>query len=143
DATPLKIQKKNLSSYSPTTGTRQISPFASPVSHNTQSLTSGPSNGGREPNGSESGSSRRGQPQTEKDELMELQSKVKSSVDKILKIRKNLTSLQALEGSGELQKILGVPDSSYTLAAEVRRSQVLMGQAEELQLLEKKPEKLP
>ncbi|NWU89187.1 CENPR protein, partial [Upupa epops] len=134
-------QKQNLASYSPTTGTRQISPFSSPVSLDPQRLP--PNVDEREQKESESRSSRRGQPQTEKDELMELQSKVRSSLDNILQLRKNLRSLQALEGSRELENILGVSDSSYTLSAEVEKSQVLMGQAKELQLLQQNPGKLP
>ncbi|XP_051480477.1 centromere protein R isoform X2 [Apus apus] len=69
DATPLKSKKKSLNSYSPTTGTCQISPFSSPTSHHAQTLGNRPSNGAStEQTGSESGLSRRGQPQTEEDE---------------------------------------------------------------------------
>ncbi|KAM6077966.1 centromere protein R isoform 1-T1 [Theristicus caerulescens] len=144
DATPLKIKKKNLNSYSPTTGTRQMSPFSSPTSHNAQNLRNHPSNGdGTEQNGSESRLSRRGQPQTEKDAFMELQSKVKSSLVRIVKIRANLTSLQALEGSRELENIIGVSDLSCILSAEVQKTQVLMSQAEELKLLKRNHGKLP
>ncbi|KFP37993.1 Centromere protein R, partial [Chlamydotis macqueenii] len=148
DATPLKTKKKNLSSYSPTTGTRQMSPFSSPVSHDAQSLRKGPSNGnGAEQNGSESKLSRRGQPQTEEDAFMELQSKVKSSLVKFLKMRANLTSLQALEGSRELENIIGASDFSESasdiLSAEVQKTRLLMCQAEELQLLKRNRGKLP
>ncbi|NXJ94464.1 CENPR protein, partial [Corythaixoides concolor] len=126
DATPLRTKKKNLGSYSPTTGTRQMSPFSSPMSHNAQNLKNHPSNDdGTEQNGSESRLSRRGQPQTEEDAFMELQSKVKSSLVKILKIRANLTSLQALEGSKELENVIGVSDPSCILSAEVQKTQVL------------------
>ncbi|XP_050757095.1 centromere protein R isoform X2 [Gymnogyps californianus] len=142
DETPLKTKKKNLNSYSPTTGTRQMSPFSSPTSHNAQNLRNHPSNG-TEQNDSESRLSRRGQPQTEEDAFMELQSKVKSSLVRILKIRANLTSLQALEGSRELENIIGVSDLSCVLSAEVQKTQVLMSQAEELQLLKRNHGKLP
>ncbi|NWQ85494.1 CENPR protein, partial [Burhinus bistriatus] len=141
DATPLKTKKKNLNSYSPTTGTRQMSPFSSPMSHNAQNLGNRPSNA--EQNDSESRLSRRGQPQTEEDAFMELQSKVKKSLVKILKIRANLTSLQALEGSRELENIIGVSDLSCVLSAEVQKTQVLMTQAEELQLLKRNNGKHP
>ncbi|XP_075615362.1 centromere protein R isoform X2 [Balearica regulorum gibbericeps] len=144
DATPLKTKKKNLNSYSPTTGTCQMSPFSSPLSHNAQNLRNHPSNGnGTEQNDSESRLSRRGQPRTEEDAFMELQSKVKSSLVRILKIRANLTSLQALEGSRELENIVGVSDLSCILSAEVQKTQVLMSQAEELQLLKRNHGKLP
>ncbi|KFP13791.1 Centromere protein R, partial [Egretta garzetta] len=144
DETPLKTKKKNLKSYSPTTGTCQMSPFSSPTSHNAQTLRNDPSNGGgTEQNNSESRLSRRGQPQTEEDAFMELQSKVKSSLVRIVKIRANLTSLQALEGSRELENIIGVSDLSCILSAELQKTQVLMSQAEELQLLKKSHGKLP
>ncbi|XP_051480478.1 centromere protein R isoform X3 [Apus apus] len=144
DATPLKSKKKSLNSYSPTTGTCQISPFSSPTSHHAQTLGNRPSNGAStEQTGSESGLSRRGQPQTEEDEFMELQSKVKSSLATFLNIRAKLTSLQALEGSGELGNAPGVSDLSCDLSAEVQKTQELMRQAEELQLLKRKHGKLP
>ncbi|XP_025930367.1 centromere protein R isoform X2 [Apteryx rowi] len=145
EATPLKTKKKNLNSYSPTTGTCQMSPFSSPTSHNVQNLKNGLSNGaGTEQNDSEIRLSRRGQPQTEeKAAFMELQSKVKNSLDKILKIRKNLTSLQALEGSRELENIIGVSDLSCILSSEMQKTQVLMSHAEELQLLKRNHGKLP
>ncbi|KAF1518339.1 Centromere protein R, partial [Eudyptula minor] len=141
DATPLKTKKRNLNSYSPTTGTRQMSPFSSPTSHNAQNLRNRPSNGGAEQNDSER-LSRRGQPQTEEDAFLELQSKMKSSLVRIVKIRANLTSLQALEGSRELENIIGVSDLSCVLSAEVQKTQVLMSQAEELQLLKRNHGKL-
>ncbi|NXT44219.1 CENPR protein, partial [Pelecanoides urinatrix] len=125
DATPLKTKKKNLNSYSPTTGTCQMSPFSSPTSHNAQNLRNRPSNDGTEQNDSESRLSRRGQPQTEEDAFMELQSKVKSSLVRIVKTRANLSSLQALEGSRELENIIGVSDLSCVLSAEVQKTQVL------------------
>ncbi|XP_027507437.1 centromere protein R isoform X3 [Corapipo altera] len=126
DATPQKVKKKNLNSYSPTTGTRQMSPFSSPVRHNEQNPRN-PSakGGGREQSNSNTGLSRRGQPPTEQDGFLKLQSQVRSSLARILKIRANLTSLQALEGSRELENILGVSDSSRTLSAEVQKTQTL------------------
>ncbi|NXQ85428.1 CENPR protein, partial [Nyctibius grandis] len=144
DATPLKTKKKNLSSYSPTTGTRRMSPFSSPTSRNAQNLRNRPSNGhGTEQNGSESRLPRRGQPQTKEDAFVELQSKVKSSLVRILKQRASLTSLKALEGSRELENIIGVADSSCILSAEVQKTQVLMSQAQELKLLKRNHGKLP
>ncbi|NWX23196.1 CENPR protein, partial [Aegotheles bennettii] len=138
---PLKSKKENLNSYSPTTGTRQMSPFSSPISHNAHKLRNDPSN--VEQSNSDSRLTSRGQPQTGKDEFVELQSKVKSSLTRILEIRASLTSLQALEGSGELGSIIGVSNSSCVLSAEVQKTQVLMSQAEELQLLKRNPGKLP
>ncbi|XP_017660855.1 PREDICTED: centromere protein R isoform X3 [Lepidothrix coronata] len=126
DATPQKVRKKNLSSYSPTTGTRQMSPFSSPVSLKEQNPRNTPAKGGeREQSNSHTGLSRRGQPPTEQDGFLKLQSQVRSSLARILKIRANLTSLQALEGSRELENILGVSDSSRALSAEVQKTQTL------------------
>ncbi|XP_064003108.1 centromere protein R [Pogoniulus pusillus] len=144
DATPLKTKKKNLI-YSPTTGTCQMSPFSSPMSCNAQNLGTGPSDGDgtTEPNNSERRLPRRGQPQTEQEAFMELQSKVKNSLVRILKIRANLASLQALEGSKELENIIGVSDLSCSLNTEVQKTKVLMTQAEELQLLKRNHGKLP
>ncbi|KAM9186734.1 centromere protein R isoform 1-T2 [Mergus octosetaceus] len=151
EETPL-TKKKNLNFYSPTTGTRQISPFSSPTSHNARDLRNGLSNvsflvdlpgDGNKQNELESRLSRRGQCQAEKDAFVELQSKVKSSLVRFLKTRASLTNLQALEGSRELENIIGVSDLSCILSAEVQKTQVLMGQAEELQLLERNHGKLP
>uniref|UniRef100_A0A8V1A0W1 Integrin subunit beta 3 binding protein n=1 Tax=Gallus gallus TaxID=9031 RepID=A0A8V1A0W1_CHICK len=140
EASPL-AKKKDLNSYSPTTGTCQISPFSSPTSHNAEDLRNGLSHG--DETNSESRLSRRGQPQTVEDAFAELQSNVKSSLARILKARENLTSLQALEGSRELENIIGVSDSSRILSAEVQKTQALMSQAEELQLLKRNHGQLP
>ncbi|XP_067996908.1 centromere protein R isoform X1 [Melanerpes formicivorus] len=144
DATPSKTKRKNLN-YSPTTGTCQMSPFSSPVSYKTQNLRTGPSDGDRttEQNDSEIRLPRRGQPQTKQEAFVELQSKVKNSLVRILKIRASLTNLQALEGSKELENIIGVSDLSCALSAEVEKTQVLMTQAEKLQLLKRNHGKLP
>ncbi|NXJ66957.1 CENPR protein, partial [Rostratula benghalensis] len=141
EATPLKTAKGDLKSYSPTTGTCRMSPSSSPTSHDAQHLRNHPSNA--EENESESRLSSRGQPQTEEDAFMELQSKVKSSLVRIMKIRANLTSLKALEGSKELENIIGVSDFSCNLSAEVQKTQELLSQAEELQLLKRNDGKLP
>ncbi|NXG22042.1 CENPR protein, partial [Grallaria varia] len=144
DATPQKTKKKNLSSYSPTTGTRQMSPFSSSPILNDKNLRNPPTKGGREQSDNCSGGfSRRGQPPTEQDGFLALQSQVKSSLPRILKIRANLTSLQALEGSRELENILGVSDSSAPLSAELQKTQTLLTQAEELQLLKANHGELP
>ncbi|XP_065593779.1 centromere protein R isoform X2 [Cyrtonyx montezumae] len=140
EASPL-TKRNHPNSYSPTTGTRQMSPFSSPSSHNAQNLRNGLSHGDETNSGSRL--SRRGQPQTVKDEFAALQSSVESSLVTILKTRENLRSLQALEGSRELESIIGVLDSSCSLSAEVQKTRVLMSQAEELQLLEANHRKLP
>ncbi|NXH81231.1 CENPR protein, partial [Edolisoma coerulescens] len=142
DATPQKVRRRNLSSYSPTTGTRQMSPF-SPTSHSAQNPRNPPAEDGSEQSDSESGLSRRGQPQTEHDVFLELQSQVRNSLPRILKIRANLTNLKALEGSRELENIIGVSHSSCVLSAELQKTQALVSQAEKLQLLKANHGKVP
>ncbi|NXY64221.1 CENPR protein, partial [Callaeas wilsoni] len=143
DATPQKASSSNLNSYSPTTGTRRMSPFSSPTSHSAQNPRNPPAEDGNEQSDSRGGLSRRGQPQTEHDAFLELHSRVRSSLPRILKIRANLTSLKALEGSRELENILGVSHSSCVLSAELQKSQALVSQAEELQLLKANHGKVP
>ncbi|XP_066049076.1 centromere protein R isoform X2 [Chamaea fasciata] len=135
----------NLNSYSPTTGTRQISPFSSPSSHRAENPSKAPAQGGdgNEQSDPESGLSRRGQPQTEHDVFLQLQSQVRNSLPRILKLRENLTSLKALEGSRELENILGVSHSSCVLSAELQKTQELVSQAEKLQLLKANHGKVP
>ncbi|XP_039929378.1 centromere protein R isoform X3 [Hirundo rustica] len=145
DATPQKAKRNKLNFYSPTTGTRQISPFSSPSSHRAANPSNGPESegGGNEQSDSESGLSRRGQPQTEHDVFLQLQSQVRNSLPRILKLRENLTSLKALEGSRELENILGVSHSSCVLSAELQKTQALVSQAEKLQLLKANHGKVP
>ncbi|NXE95410.1 CENPR protein, partial [Menura novaehollandiae] len=125
DATPQKAKRKNLNSYSPTTGTRRMSPFSSPTSHSAQNPRNPPSQNGNEQRDSNGRFSRRGQPQTEQDAFLELQSRVRSSLPRILKIRANLTSLKALEGSRELENVIGASHSSCVLSAELQKTQAL------------------
>ncbi|NXI25772.1 CENPR protein, partial [Zosterops hypoxanthus] len=132
-----------LNSYSPTTGTRQISPFSSPSSHRAGNPSNAPAEDGNEQSDPESGLSRRGQPQTEHDVFLQLQSQVRNSLPRILKLRENLTSLKALEGSRELENILGVSHSSCVLSAELQKTQELVSQAEKLQLLKANHGKVP
>ncbi|XP_015491966.1 centromere protein R isoform X1 [Parus major] len=143
DATPQKAKRNNLGSFSPTTGTRQISPFSSPTSHGAENPRSDPEGDGNEQKDSKSGLSRRGQPQTKHDEFLRLQSQVRNSLPRILKLRANLTSLKALEGSRELENILGVSQSSCVLSAELQKTQALVSQAEKLQLLKANHGKVP
>ncbi|KAM7046711.1 centromere protein R isoform 1-T2 [Acridotheres tristis] len=136
DTSPQKAKRRNLGSYSPTTGTCQMSPFSSPTSHKAQNARSAlAEGGGDEQSTSKSGLSRRGQPQTEHDVFLQLHSQVRNSLPRILKLRANLTSLKALEGSRELENILGVSHSSCVLSAELKKTQELVSQAEKLQLL--------
>ncbi|OWK53262.1 centromere protein R isoform X3 [Lonchura striata] len=144
DATPLKAKMSNLSFFSPTTGTRRLSPCSSPTRDRAQDPSSAPAEGGgNEQSNSKSGFSRRGQPQTEDDVFLQVQSQVRNSLPRILKLRANLTSLKALEGSRELENILGVSHSSCDLSAELQKTQALVSQAEKLQLLKENYGKVP
>ncbi|KAM3668405.1 centromere protein R isoform 2-T2 [Ammospiza maritima maritima] len=135
ETTPLKAKRSSLNFYSPTTGTCQLSPCSSPCS--------APAQAGNEQSKSGSGLSRRGQPQTEHDVFLQLHSQVRNSLPRILKLRANLTSLKALEGSRELENILGVSHSSCDLSAELQKTQALVSQAEKLQLLKANHGKVP
>ncbi|TFK10123.1 synaptopodin [Platysternon megacephalum] len=75
--------------------------------------------------------------------FMVLQSEVENSLVRFLKMRQSLTSLQALEGSRELENIFGVSDSSCNLKAEVQKTKVLMAQAEKRKLLKRSNAKHP
>ncbi|NXC28542.1 CENPR protein, partial [Campylorhamphus procurvoides] len=144
DATPQKTRKRTLNSYSPTTGTCQLSPFSSPPAHKDPNPREPPAEGlGREQSHPSAGSSRRGQPPPEQERFLELQSQVRSSLARILKTRANLTSLQALEGSRELETILGASSCPGALSSELHKTQTLVTQAEELQLLKANHGELP
>ncbi|NWV47200.1 CENPR protein, partial [Daphoenositta chrysoptera] len=142
DATPQRARRSNPSSYSPTTGTRLMSP-CSPASHSAQNPRNPPAEDGKKQSESKSGLSRRGQPQTEHDVFLELQSQVRRSLPRILKKRADLKSLNALEGSRELENIIGVSHSSCVLSAELQKTQALVSQAEKLQLLKANHGKVP
>ncbi|XP_074858565.1 centromere protein R [Carettochelys insculpta] len=132
-ATPSKTREKNVNLYSPTTGTCQMSLFASPISGDNTKV-----------NNSEISLHRRRQRQTEKDnKFMVLQSEVEKSLVRFLKMRQNLKSLQALEGSRELENIFGAADSSSNLKAEVQKTKVLMAEAEKLKLFKRSNGKHP
>ncbi|XP_071421339.1 centromere protein R [Pithys albifrons albifrons] len=151
DETPQKTRKTSLNFYSPTTGTCQMSPFSSPTTHSDKNPRNAPAKGaerGREQSSARGGSPRTGQCPAGQDGFLELQFQVKSSLPRILKIRANLTSLQALEGSRELGTIPGGSARPAPLAAELRKCQTLreepfVTQAEELQLLKANHGELP
>ncbi|NXA03912.1 CENPR protein, partial [Sapayoa aenigma] len=141
DATPQKTKKKNQNFYSPTTGTCQMSPFSSPTSHNTQNPRNPPAEGWL--NIPSFFLQHLWLDSVTSLSLLDLQSRVRSSLARILKIRANLKSLQALEGSRELENILGPSDSSRSLSTELQKTQTLMSQAEELHLLKPNHGKVP
>ncbi|XP_015271663.1 PREDICTED: centromere protein R [Gekko japonicus] len=143
--TPLVMRKKNGKSYSPTTGTCLISPFSTPRSNNVQEHRNGLSNGNRkEVHGLLKSSSKQGQPQMEKnDKFLMAQPAVEDSVERFLQLRQTLISLQALEGTRELENVLGVSDNSCNLKSEVRKNKMLMEQVRKLKLLRRSHGGLP
>uniref|UniRef100_A0A8D0DY55 Centromere protein R n=1 Tax=Salvator merianae TaxID=96440 RepID=A0A8D0DY55_SALMN len=137
-ATPLMSSRKKLRSYSPTTGTCLLSPLPSPWSNNVQEYRNGLSNGnGDKHNGIRS--SRRDQPQMEENmKLLLMHSEVEDSLERFMEIRQSLLSLQALEGTRELENIIGVSDSTGNLKSEVRKTRKLLEQAGKQKLLKRK-----
>ncbi|XP_025026431.1 centromere protein R isoform X1 [Python bivittatus] len=128
--------KKNGISFSPITGTRLISPFSSPRSNHVEEQRNGLSNENREPSKNlPIQSHRKEQHQMENnDKLLILQSEVEHSLERFLKIRKNLVNLQALEGTRELDNILGISDKSGNLKSEVRKTRKLIEQVRKRKL---------
>ncbi|XP_060087920.1 centromere protein R [Heteronotia binoei] len=143
--TPLQRRKKNCKSYSPTTGTRLISPFSTPRSNNVQEHRHGLSNGSRnEVHDLPKSSSKQGQPQIEKnDKFLMAQPTVEDSVEKFLQLRQKLIHLQALEGIREPENIVGVSNNSCNLKSEVRKNKKLMEQVRKLKWLRRSHGGLP
>ncbi|XP_062834309.1 centromere protein R isoform X2 [Anolis carolinensis] len=158
--TPLVSSKKNLQPFSPTTGTCRMSPFSSPRSNNVQEHRNGQSNGKMTEPGDLIRSLRKARPQIEasdmiksaikghrstnqNDKLLMLHSAVEDSLERFIHIRKNLTSLKALEGIRELENIVGVSDNSGDLQEEVRKTRKLIEKARQQKLLRKSNIRFP
>uniref|UniRef100_A0A670ZXH1 Centromere protein R n=1 Tax=Pseudonaja textilis TaxID=8673 RepID=A0A670ZXH1_PSETE len=134
--------KKNGLLFSPTTGTCLISPFSSPRSNHAKKQRNDLSNG--------RSCLLKAQPYMEAldfpclyfahscfkycainvvfvflHRLLVLQSEVEHSVERFLQTRKKLTNLKALEGTRELENILGTSDKSGNLKMEVKKSRKL------------------
>ncbi|XP_047729765.1 centromere protein R isoform X2 [Prionailurus viverrinus] len=129
-----KITRKNsITTYSPTTGTCQMSPFASPASSKEQDHKSEPSNGKRKKMNHLSLNERK-ESTTKDDEFMVLLSQVEKSSEEILEIMQN-----ALEGSRELGKLIGISRMScFFLQKEMQKTKELMTKVTEQKLFEKK-----
>uniref|UniRef100_A0A9L0SYT6 Centromere protein R n=1 Tax=Equus caballus TaxID=9796 RepID=A0A9L0SYT6_HORSE len=76
------------------------------------------------------------------DEFMVLLSKVEKSSEEIMEIMQNLSSIQALEGSRELENLLGISRASCFLR-EMQKTKELMTKATKQKLFEKKSSGLP
>ncbi|XP_064138161.1 centromere protein R isoform X2 [Loxodonta africana] len=136
-----KIQrKKNVATYSPITGTCQMSPCVSPISSKEQERRNGPSNGKREKlNNLNSRMTKRKESTTNNnDEFMMLLSKVEKSSEKIMEIMQNLSSIQALEDRKELENLIGISCASSCLKREMQKTKELMTKVTKQKLFEKR-----
>ncbi|XP_040088623.1 centromere protein R isoform X7 [Oryx dammah] len=91
---PKITRKKSAAAYSPTTGTCQMSPIASPISSKEQENRNGPSNGKRE-NLIHLRINKRMESTVQDNEFMMLLSKVEKSSEEFMEIMQNLSSIQA------------------------------------------------
>ncbi|XP_012622573.1 centromere protein R isoform X1 [Microcebus murinus] len=131
-------RKQSIIPYSPTTGTCQMSPFASPTSSEEQEHRNGPSNGKRKKCNPLSLTERKESSMEDSDEFMMLLSKVEKSSEEIMEIMQNLNSIQALEGSRELENLIGISGTSCFLKREMQKTKELMTKVTKQKLFEKK-----
>uniref|UniRef100_A0A8C8Z0V1 Centromere protein R n=1 Tax=Prolemur simus TaxID=1328070 RepID=A0A8C8Z0V1_PROSS len=132
-------RKQSIIPYSPTTGTCQMSPFPSPTSSEEQEHRNGPSSNGKTKK-SNPLSLTEGKESTmeDNDEFMMLLSKVEKSSEEIMEIMQNLSSIQALEGSRELENLIGISCTSCFLKREMQKTKELMTKVTKQKLFEKK-----
>ncbi|XP_066862873.1 centromere protein R isoform X4 [Kogia breviceps] len=133
----------SVTAYSPTTGTCQMSPFASPTSSKEQENKNGPSNGKRKNWNHLSITERKESTTQENDEFMVLLSKVEKSSDEFMEIMQNLCNIQALENSRELENLIGISHASCVLKREMQKTKDLMTKVTKQKLFEKKNSGLP
>ncbi|XP_025283704.1 centromere protein R isoform X5 [Canis lupus baileyi] len=131
-------RKKSIRTYSPTTGTCQMSPFGASASSEEQEHKNEPSNEKRKKLNHLSLTKRKESTTKDNNEFMMLLSKVEKSSEEIMEIMQNLSSIQALEGSRELENILGISCASCFLQREMRKTKELMIKVTEQKLFEKK-----
>ncbi|XP_021111281.1 centromere protein R isoform X1 [Heterocephalus glaber] len=135
---PSKItRKRSITSYSPTTGTRQMSPFSSPTSSKKQKHRNRPSNGKRKKLDHLSLAERKECPPKD-DEFMVVFSKVEKSLEEIVETMWNLRSVQALEGNKKLENLIGTSCTSRFLKREVKKTKELLTKVTKQKLFEKK-----
>uniref|UniRef100_A0A4W2BWX2 Centromere protein R n=1 Tax=Bos indicus x Bos taurus TaxID=30522 RepID=A0A4W2BWX2_BOBOX len=144
---PLKLDgvlkadlKKSAADYSPTTGTCQMSPIASPTSSKEQENRNGPSN--RE-NLNHLSINKRMESTMQDNEFMVLLSKVEKSSEEFMEIMQNLSSIQDLKGSKELENLIGIPHASCVFKREMQKTKELMTNIIKQKLFKKKNSGLP
>ncbi|XP_045148101.1 centromere protein R [Echinops telfairi] len=141
---PSNIQKKkSLSNFSPTTGTWQISPFASPTRSEKQEHRSGSSNGKRGKANYLNSRLTRRKKSTSNDKFMMLISEVEKSSESIVEMMQNLSSIKALESRKELESLIGISCASCFLQREMQKTKELMTKATEQKLFEQQRAGLP
>ncbi|XP_037599043.1 centromere protein R isoform X1 [Cebus imitator] len=135
---PSKItRKKSIITYSPTTGTCQMSLFASPTSSKEQEYRNGLSNEKRKKLNHPSLTESKESTTKDNDEFMMLLSKVEKLSEEIVEIMQNLSSIQALEGSRELENLIGISCGSRFLKREMKKTKELMTEVTKQKLFEK------
>nr|XP_051713639.1 centromere protein R isoform X1 [Oryctolagus cuniculus]XP_051713641.1 centromere protein R isoform X1 [Oryctolagus cuniculus]XP_051713642.1 centromere protein R isoform X1 [Oryctolagus cuniculus] len=138
---PAKVTR--IATYSPTTGTCQMSPFTSPTSSKEGEHRNGPSNGKRRKLNHLNLMGRKESTTKVNDEFMTMLSKVEKSSDKIMEIMQNLNSIQALKGNRELENLIGISYASCFLKREMEKTKELMIKVTKQKRLEKKNSRLP
>ncbi|XP_063510824.1 centromere protein R isoform X1 [Pongo pygmaeus] len=130
-------RKKSVITYSPTTGTCQMSLFASPTSSEEQKHRNGLSNEKRKKLNHPSLTESKESTTKDNDEFMMLLSKVEKLSEEIMEIMQNLSSIQALEGSRELENLIGISCASRFLKREMQKTKELMTKVNKQKLFEK------
>ncbi|XP_016063960.1 PREDICTED: centromere protein R isoform X2 [Miniopterus natalensis] len=136
-----RTRKKSITNYSPTTGTCQLSLFASSTSSKEQEHKNGPSNGKRGKSDHPSVTKRKAST-AENDQLMVLLSKVEKSSEEIVKIIQSLSITQALENSRKLENLIGISYGPCFLKRELKKTKELLTKVIIQKLFEKKSSEL-
>ncbi|XP_068396129.1 centromere protein R isoform X2 [Eschrichtius robustus] len=135
-----KIRRKiSVTAYSPTTGTCQMSPFASPTSSKEQENKNGPSNGKRK-NWNHLSITERKESTTQDNDDSPLRIYLRNFMEKRKMMKLNL---KALEDSRELENLIGISHASCVLKREMQKTKDLMTKVTKQKLFEKKNSGLP
>ncbi|TEA34374.1 hypothetical protein DBR06_SOUSAS6410010, partial [Sousa chinensis] len=108
-----------------------------------QENKNGPSNGKRKNWNHLSITKRKESTTQDNDEFMVLLSKVEKSSDEFMEIMQNLSNIQALEDSRELENLIGISHASCVLKREMQKTKDLMTKVTKQKLFEKKNSGLP
>ncbi|XP_070324148.1 centromere protein R isoform X3 [Odocoileus virginianus] len=119
-----------------------MSPIASPRNSKKQENRNGPSNGKRE-NLNHLSINKRKESTMQDNEFMVLLSKVEKSSEEFMEIMQNLSSIQALKRSKELENLIGIPHASCVFKREMQKTKELMTNVIKQKLFKKKNSGLP